>query len=206
MWWTRCERRRRRGGRGGACCGRHGADDQDGVDGAALDGERVEQCADGAAPSRTPALGKQAQASQSQTSRRLAEPAGVLVPVVSTSRLVLVAEMSRARWPSSPTSRICGCLYRGSNAQAVSKQARRALARAGGQRKWRHASRRVRFYGVGQARERTSRARGLVRVRVQHAHRPRARSGRADRSCAACVAAGRSGGRTCGWWVGILGL
>jgi len=61
-------------------------------------------------------------------------------------------------------------------------------------------------YGVGQARERTSRARGLVRVRVQHAHRPRARSGRADRSCAACVAAGRAGGHTCGWWVGIPGL
>jgi len=35
MWWTRGERRRRRGGRGGACCGRHGCDDQDGVDGAA---------------------------------------------------------------------------------------------------------------------------------------------------------------------------
>ena len=30
-----------RRGRGGACCGRHGADDQDGVDGAALDGERA---------------------------------------------------------------------------------------------------------------------------------------------------------------------
>jgi hypothetical protein len=34
-------------------------------------------------------------------------------------------------------------------------------------------------YGVGQARERTSRARGLVRVHVQHAQRPRAqRQGR----------------------------
>jgi hypothetical protein len=60
--------------------GLHGADGQDGVDGAALDGERVEQCADGAAPSRTPAPGSQAQASQAQASRRLghaAEPAGV---------------------------------------------------------------------------------------------------------------------------------
>mgnify|MGYP006875096829 FL=1 len=46
----------------------HGADDQDGVDGAALDGERVEQCADGAAASRTTAPGSQAQAS-----RRLAK-------------------------------------------------------------------------------------------------------------------------------------
>jgi len=60
-----------------------------------------------------------------------------------------------------------------------------------------------RVHGLGQARERTSRARGLVRVRVQHAHRPRARSGRADRSCAACVAAGRAGGHTCGWWVSL---
>jgi len=75
-----CERRRRRGGRGGACCGCHGADDQDGVDGAVLDGERVGQCADGAAASRTTAPGSQAQASHAQASRRLgqaAEPAGV---------------------------------------------------------------------------------------------------------------------------------
>jgi len=53
--------------------GSHGADNQDGVDGAALDGERVEQCADGAAassPARAP--GSQAsQASQAQASRRL---------------------------------------------------------------------------------------------------------------------------------------
>jgi len=45
-----------------------GADDQDGVDGAVLDGERVGQCADGAAASRTTAPGSQAQAS-----RRLAK-------------------------------------------------------------------------------------------------------------------------------------
>jgi hypothetical protein len=62
MWWTRAERRRRRESRGGACCGRHGADDQDGVDGAVLDGERVGQCANGAAASRTPTPGSQAQA------------------------------------------------------------------------------------------------------------------------------------------------
>ena len=53
MWWTRGERRRRRDN----ALGSHGADDQDGVDGAALDGERVEQCADGAAASRPPAAG-----------------------------------------------------------------------------------------------------------------------------------------------------
>jgi len=41
--------------------------------------------------------------------------------VLSTLRLPVVAEMSRARMPSSPTARSCGCLHRGSNAQAVSK-------------------------------------------------------------------------------------
>ena len=61
-----------RRGRGGACCGGHGMDDQAGADGAALDGERDEQCADGAAASRTTgAPGSQAQASQAQASRRL---------------------------------------------------------------------------------------------------------------------------------------
>jgi len=128
----------------------------------------------------------------------------ILVTVVSTSRLPVVAEMSRARWPSSPTSRSCGCLHRGSNAQAVSKtgeaarsQVPMAIASGVAPRGGRGV------YGVGQARERTSRARGLVRVRLQHAHRPRARSGRADRGCAACVTAGRAGGHTCGWLVSL---
>jgi hypothetical protein len=39
-------------------------DDQAGADGAALDGERDEQCADGAAASRTTAPGSQAPASR----------------------------------------------------------------------------------------------------------------------------------------------
>ena len=109
--------------RGCACCGSHDADDQAGADGAALDGERVEQCVDGAAASRTTAPGSQAQASQSQASRRrghAGERGGdcgrILVTVVSTSRLLVVAGMSRARWPRS-----CGCLHRGSHAQAVNK-------------------------------------------------------------------------------------
>jgi hypothetical protein len=70
----------------------------------------------------------------------------ILVTVVSTSRLPVVAEMSRARWPSSPSARSCGCLHRGSNAQAVSKtgEAARSLARADGQRKLHRASRRAR--------------------------------------------------------------
>jgi hypothetical protein len=60
-----------RRGRGGARCGCHGADDQAGADGAALDCERVEQCADGAAASRMTAPGSlQAQASQAKAWRR----------------------------------------------------------------------------------------------------------------------------------------
>ena len=50
--------------------------------------------------------------------------------VVLTSRLPIVAEMSRARWPSSPTARSCGCLHRGSNARAVSKTGERRRARS----------------------------------------------------------------------------
>jgi len=52
------------------------------------------------------------------------------VTVVLTSRLPIVAEMSRARWPSSPTARSCGCLHRGSNARAVSKTGERRRARS----------------------------------------------------------------------------
>jgi hypothetical protein len=85
-----------RRGRGGACCGGQGADDQDGVDGAALDGEQVEQCADGAAASRTSTPGSQAQFSQAHRLRvDWAMRPDHLVTVVSTSRLPVVAEMSR---------------------------------------------------------------------------------------------------------------
>ena len=132
-----------------------------------------------------------------------------LVTVVSTLRLPVVAEMSRARWPSSPTARSCGCLHRGSNAQAVSKtgEAARSLARADGQRKLHRASAGEESTESGRRGSgHRARARGLVRVHVHHAQQPRAHSGRADRSCAACVIAGRAGGRTCGWWVGIPGL
>ena len=124
--------------------------------------------------------------------------------VVSTSRLPVVAEMSRARWPSSPTARSCGCLHRGSNAQAVSKTGEAARSHVTGQHKWRRASRRARSLrsraGAGAD---IARPRSLVRVRLQHAQRPCARSGRADRSCAACVAAGRAGGHTCGGLVSL---
>ena len=101
-------------------------DDQAGADsladGAALDGERDEQCADGAAASRTTAPGA-LQSQDSQVHRLGAGRDGglIIVTELSTLRLPVVAEMSRARWPSSPTSRICGCLHQGSNAQAVSK-------------------------------------------------------------------------------------
>jgi hypothetical protein len=56
MWWTRAERRRRRGN-ALVRMAPMTSNDQDGVDGAAVDGERAEQCADGAAASRTPAPG-----------------------------------------------------------------------------------------------------------------------------------------------------
>ena len=146
MWWTRGERLRRCGGRGGACCGRHGADDQAGVDGAALDGERA-----GRAVRRRGRSLEDDRAGIRGTGSGFAPPSGrargrddgrILVTVVSTSRLPVVSEMSRARWPSSPTACSCGCLHRGSNAQAVSKtgEAVRSLARADGQRKWRRAS------------------------------------------------------------------
>ena len=167
--------------------GLHGADDQDGVDGAVLDGERVEQCADGAAAPRTTAPGSQAQASRrlGHAGERGRDGGRIILTMESTSRLPVVAEMSRARWPSSPTARSRGCLHRASNAQAVSKTGEAArshvtmasascialASRLGGRG----------VYVVGQARERASHTRGLVRVRLQHAHRPRARSGRADR-------------------------
>jgi hypothetical protein len=96
--------------------------------------EQVEQCADGAAASRTTAPGSQAQA---QASRRPG-PSGrarwrddgwILVTVVSTSRLPVVAEMSRA--PDLSQLRLPA-----PGEQRASRQQNRrggALARADGQ-------------------------------------------------------------------------
>ena len=73
-------------------------DDQAGADGAALDGERDEQCADGAAASRTTAPGSQAQASQAQASRRqghMRESAGVTAARSSCDRGFDVAPAGR---------------------------------------------------------------------------------------------------------------
>ena len=105
----------------------------------------------------------------------------ILVTVVSTSRLLVVAEMSRARWPSSPSARSCRCLHRGSNAQAVSKtgEAARSLARADGQRKWRRAWRRAR-----SLRSRAGAGADIARAR------PRAR---APAACAPASRAQRQG-------------
>ena len=71
--------------RGCACCGSHDADDQAGADGAALDGERVEQCVDGAAASRTTAPGSQAQASQSQARAAWATRESAVVTAAGSS-------------------------------------------------------------------------------------------------------------------------
>ena len=197
-----------RRGRGGACCGGHGGNGQAGADGAALDGERVEQCADGAAASRTTAPGSQAKASRRLGGERGRDGGRIFVTVVSTSRLPVVVEMLRARWPSCPTARSCGCLHRGSNAQAVSKtgEAARSHVPMGSAscvaRRPARLGRHVVGAGAGADGAR-------ARVHLQHAHRSRARvrCGRADRKLrAACVAAGRAGGHTCGWWVGVPGL
>ena len=118
-----------RRGRGGACCGGHGGNDQAGADGSALDGERDEQCVDGAPqPRGRPRRARLTGFTGSQASRRLGQAgergrdgSRIIMTVESTSRLPAVAEMSRVRWPSSPTASSCGCLHRGSNAQAVSK-------------------------------------------------------------------------------------
>jgi hypothetical protein len=137
----------------------------------------------------------------------------ILVTVVSTSRLPVVSEMSRARWPSSPTSRSCGCLHRGSNAQAVSKtgEAARSLARtcrwpaqvasllAAGAESTESGRR-----GSGHRAHATSCA-CACSMRIGLARARSAAAGPTE-SCAACVAAGRAGGHTCGWLVGIPGL
>ena len=132
--------------------------------------------------------------------------------VMSTLRLPVVAKMSRAQWPSSPTALSCGCLHRVSNTQAVSKtgEAARAcscrwrvqVALRGGRRASRRAHSWVRRGSVRRACAR-------VRARLQHAHRSRerARSGRADRKLRALHAWLPAGPRhTCGWWVDVPGL
>ena len=120
-----------------------------------------------------------------------------LVTVVSTSRLPIYCRSwrrcrGRGGHRARPLAAAAACTG-GATRKPSAKQARGgALARTcrwPAQVALRSGGRGV--FRVGQARERSSRARGLVRV--QHAHRPRARSGRADRSCAACVAAGRAG-------------
>jgi hypothetical protein len=133
------------------------------------------------------------------------------VTVVSTSRLMVVPKMSRARWPSSPSARSCSCLHRESNAKAVSKKGVAArshvpmasascVARGG-----RRASRRARSWG-----RRSSGRRARARVRLQHALRSlslaRAAAGPTE-SCARCMrGCPQSGGHTCGWRAGVPGL
>jgi len=126
----------------------------------------------------------------------------ILVTVVSTSRLPVVAEMSRARWPSSPSARSCSCLHRGSNAQAVSKTGEAArshvpmasascVARGG----WR-ASRRARSWGRrGSGRRACACApAACAPVSLSRAQR----QGRPKAGRAACVAACRAGGTPAG--------
>ena len=114
--------------------------------------------------------------------------------------LPIVAEMSRARWPSSPTARSCSCLHRESNAQAVSKTGVAArshvpmasasrVARGG-----RRASRRARSWGKRGSGWRVctcSMRTGLSLSRAQRQSRRKA-------ARAACVAACRAGGTPAG--------
>jgi hypothetical protein len=209
MWWTRCERRRRRGGRGGACCGDHGADDQDGVDGAVLDGERVEH----SAPTGPQPRGRPRPAHRNSFHRhrlcaawqcgraRGRDDGRILVTVVSTSRLPVVAEMSRARWPSSPSARSCGCLHRGSNAQAVSKTGEAArshvpMASASGVALRRARSLRSRA-GAG-----ADIARARPRARARAACAPASRAQRQGRPRLRRMRGGRPGWGAHLWMVG----
>jgi hypothetical protein len=137
----------------------------------------------------------------------------ILVTVVSTSRLPVVAEMSRARWPSSPSARSCGCLHvtGGATGKPSAKLARRrarshvplasasCVARGG----WR-ASRRARSLGRrGSGRRACACApAACAPVSLSRAQR----QGRPKAARAACVAAFGAGGHTCGWRVGVPGL
>jgi hypothetical protein len=126
----------------------------------------------------------------------------ILVTVVSTSRLPVVAEMSRARWPSSPSARSCGCLHRGSNAQAVSKTGEAARStRADGQRKLRRASRRARSLrsraGAG-----ADIARARPRARARAACAPASRAQRQGRPRLRRMRGGRPGWGAHLWMVG----
>ena len=128
-----------RRGRGGARCDGHGADDQARADGAALDGERVEQCADGAAASRTTAPGS-LQAQVHRHRLRAARDGGWsrAVDVAPAGRggdvegaHAVEPDRSQLRLPAPGEQR------------ASCQQNRRcgAFAHADGERKWRRAQR-----------------------------------------------------------------
>ena len=92
------------------------------------------------------------------------------------------------RWPSSPTARSCGCLHRGATRKPSAKQARRRArtCRWPAQVASRLGGRGVYLRSRAGGSERRACARTASRACVLlHAHRPRARSGRADRSFAA---------------------
>ena len=120
----------------------------------------------------------------------------ILVTVVSTSRLPVVAKMSRTRWPSSPTARSCGCLHRGSNVQAVSKAGEAAarlpvpIASARG-----IAPRRAR-----SLRSRAGTGADIAPARPLAACAPASRAQRQGRPKLRRMRGGRPGwGHTCGW-------
>ncbi len=130
--------------------------------------------------------------------------------VVSTSRLPVVAQMSRARWPSSPTTRSCDCLHRGSNAQSRQQNRRGgALARADGERTLCRAEAGAPLGGLVRWGRRGSGRRARAHAPAACApvlHARAQRQGRPKAARAACVAAGRAGGHTCVRRVDVPGL
>jgi hypothetical protein len=143
-------------------------------------------------------------AAHGQAGERGRDGSWIIMTVESTSHLPVVAEMSRVRWPSSPTARSCGCLHRGSNAQAVSKTGEAArshvLMSSASCVARRPARLSGHLVGVGAGADGAR-----VRVYTCSMCTGLARSGKADRKLRA-LHAGRTGGHTCEWSVGVPGL
>ena len=137
----------------------------------------------------------------------------IIVTVVSTSRLPVVAEMSRGRGRASrrarPHAAAAACAGVATRKPSgKTGEAARALARADGQRNWRRAE-------AGAPRRARSRAGAGADIALAHAAScacacsmrtglARAAAGPTEAAPHAWRPAGPGG--TCGWWVGIPGL
>ena len=133
----------------------------------------------------------------------------IIVTVLSTLRLPVVAEMSRARWPSSrrarPLAAAAACTG-GATRNPSAKQARRRVRAC----RWRAQVASRAEAGAPLGGHIVGAGAGADGVRAPAACAPvsRVRSqrhGRQKAALAAYVAAGRAG-HTCGWWVDVPGL